>query len=361
MNRKLLAVAVAGAIAPMTAQALDVSVSGQVNRMIRYADDGHDSDVQHLDTTASRSRWRMTAEGELDSGITAGAYIESGFASNRTSAVGTHHKEDVGPDPDFRFSYIYMSGNFGKVTLGHAATAGNGAMWNSHNGAWMGAEYSSAEVASGVQLRTSTGGHVEVPLDKPTHKVVVKDGEPAVETETTKKVTLYSAFGSVNRGRNNILRYDTPSIGPVSLAGSIGNAKDDWSLGASLSQDVGDSSLIAGVIYDDMRFGVSGGLAFANGTSVNLAYGTRDDKDDHQDVYANVAHSWGNTSATIDFRTVENWTPGLDSQSIGLGMNHSLGGGVDVYAGYHHFSFDRADTDIENVSVFHLGSRVRFN
>ena len=49
MNRKLLAAAVAGALAPMAAQAVDISVSGQVNRMIRYADDGHDSDVQHLD------------------------------------------------------------------------------------------------------------------------------------------------------------------------------------------------------------------------------------------------------------------------------------------------------------------------
>ena len=338
MNRKLLAVAIAGAIAPMTAQALDVSVSGHVNRMIRYADDGHDSDVQHLDTTASRSRWRMTAEGELDSGITAGARIESGFASNRTSQVGTHHTEDVGPDPDFRFSYIYMSGNFGKVTLGHAPIAGNGAMWNSHNGAWAGAEYSSAEVASGVMLRTSDGGQL---------------GESGT--------SLWSAFGSVTRSRGNILRYDTPSIGPVSLAGSIGNAEDDWSLGASLSQDVGGSSLIAGMIYDDTKLGVSGGLAFANGTSVNLAYGTNDSKDDHQDIYANLAHSWGNTSATIDYRTVENQTAGLDSQSIGLGMNHSLGGGVDVYAGYHHFSFDMADTDIENISVFHVGSRVRFN
>ena len=352
MNRKLLAVAVAGAIAPMTAQALDISVSGHVNRMIRYADDGHDSDVQHVDNTASQSRWRMTAEGELDSGLTVGAHIESGFNSNRSSAVGTHTKGDIPDNPsaktnddgevtgvergstNFRQSYLYMSGNFGKVTLGHTGGAGNGAMWSSHNGAWMAAEYSSAEVASGVMLRTSGGGQV---------------------------TSLWSAFGSVNKGRNDVLRYDTPSIGPVSLAGSIGNAKDDWSLGASLSQDVGDSSLIAGMVYDDNVFGVSGGLAFANGTSVNLAYGTDDRMNDHQDVYANVAHSWGNTSATIDFRTVENQTAGLDAQSIGLGMNHSLGGGVDVYAGYHHFSFDMADTDIENVSVFTVGSRVRFN
>lgn len=337
MNRKLLAVAIAGAIAPVTAQAIDVSVSGHVNRMIRYADDGHDSDVQHLDNGASGSKWRMTAEGELDNGLTAGAYIESSFASNGSGAVGTHDKKDLKPSDGFRHSNLYMSGNFGKVTLGRAAVAGSDAMWQSHNGAWAGAEYSSAEVASAVQLRTSGGEQL---------------GN-----------SLYSAFGSVSRSRADILRYDTPSIGPVRLSGSIGNEEDDWSVGAYLSQDVGGGGLIAGAIFDDNQFGVSGGFQFANGTSVNLAYGTNEvgDRDDHRDIYANLAHSWGDTSATIDYRTVENWSTGLDATSIGLGMNHSLGGGVDVYAGYHHYSFDKEMTDIENVSVFHVGSRVRFD
>ena len=82
-RKKLLAASIAAAIAPMTAQAVDVSVSGHVNRMIRYVDDGQDSDIQHLDHAgAGISRWRMSAEGELDNGLMAGAYIESGFGSN---------------------------------------------------------------------------------------------------------------------------------------------------------------------------------------------------------------------------------------------------------------------------------------
>ena len=83
MNRKLLAVAVAGVVAPMTAQALDVSVSGQVNRAIRFAGNGTESDVQHIDGSAWGSRLWLTAEGEVMPGINAGAVMEQEFAANR--------------------------------------------------------------------------------------------------------------------------------------------------------------------------------------------------------------------------------------------------------------------------------------
>ena len=49
--------------------------------------------------------------------------------------------------------------------------------------------------------------------------------------------SVFSFFPSVNTSRMNTLRYDTPSIGPVSLSASI--QKDsadghDWHFGASL-------------------------------------------------------------------------------------------------------------------------------
>ena len=82
MNRKLLAVAVAGAVAPMTAQALDVSVSGQVNRAIRFADNGNSSDVQHVDGSAAGTRFQIAAEGEAMPGVVAGAVLQEGFSAN---------------------------------------------------------------------------------------------------------------------------------------------------------------------------------------------------------------------------------------------------------------------------------------
>ena len=182
--------------------------------------------------------------------------------------------------------------------------------------------------------------------------------------------SLFGSFGSVATARDDILRYDTPSIGPVGVGVSI-DGDDNWAVQASLSTDMGGSSLIAGAFLaedpgtDEKMFGIAGGVAFANGTSVNAAYGSRDsysDSDNHDDVYVNLSHTWGNTSVAIDYRLVDNATEGREGQSLGLGFNQSLGNGVDVYAGYHNHSVDEdGGPEIEDMNVFHIGSMVRFN
>ena len=339
-RKKLLAASIAAAIAPMTAQAVDFSISGHVNRMIRYADDGHDSDVQHLDNSGFwGSRWRMRGEGELDGGLMAGATIESGFFQNGSGTP----VDNSGPgdaNTGLRHSYIWLSGNFGKLSLGHTAPAGTGAMWTSHSGAWMGTQYSAANVASGVLLRTSSGAAAG---------------------------SLFTNFGSVTLSRTSLLRYDTPSIGPVSASASI-DGDDNWAVGGSVSTDMGGSSFTAGLLFaedqkvDETKFGIGGGVAFANGSSVNLAYGADDSKsDDHRDIYVNLSHTWGNSSAAIGYRAVKDAYDQRDGTTIGLGFNQSLGGGVDVYAGYNHISVEKdGGPEYEDVDVFHIGSVVRF-
>ncbi len=337
MNRKLLAVAVAGAVAPVGAQALDVSVSGQVNRAIRFADNGAGSDVQHVDGSASGSRYRFTAEGEVMGGITAGAHIESEWASNRGWQADVD-QPDAPTSDGFRHSYIYFSGDFGKVTLGRTSPAGNGAMWSSHNGAWMGTEYS-PDTNSGISVVNSAD-------------------------DSLSGYTVFSFFPSINIGRADILRYDTPSIGPVSFAASMqkdGATDHKWSFGASLSHDVGAANVIGGLILMEDVLGISGGIAFAQGTSVNAAWGTDDDAgEDYEDMYINLAHTWGNMSVAVQYRSTENGDD-MEGDTIGLGASYSLGSGVDVYAGFNNYSFDAPGSDFEDVNAFHLGSRVRFN
>ncbi len=336
MNKKLLATAVAGAIAPMAAQALDVSVSGQVNRAIRFADNGVNSDVQHIDGSSSKSRFRFTAEGEVMGGLTAGAHIEYGSASNRGWSVDIE-QADRASTFDPRHSYLYFSGDFGKVTLGNAPAAGNLAMWTSHNGAWMGTEYS-PDTNSGLRVMETDGsasGH-----------------------------SVYSFFPSVNIGRRNTLRYDTPAIGPITVSASIQKDSPNshhWSFGANLGHDVGGANVIGGLIFMDDVLGIAGGLAFANGTSVNAAWGTDDSSgQNYEDMYINVAHSMGNMSVAVDYRTTDN-NAGMEGRAIGLGAQYSLGGGVDIYAGFNTYSFDAPGMDLEDINAFHVGSRVRFN
>jgi predicted porin len=353
MNKKLLAAAIAGAVtAPTMVQAVDFSISGHINREVRFADDGQGSDIQHVDTTASRSRWRIKGSGDLGNGMQAGLYHEQGIASNRTWTVPLKSADTVDSDGpgDIRHSMIWFSGTWGTINLGHTAEAGNGAMFQSHNGAWQGEEYTSAEHCSGCLLRTTAGGTAG---------------------------SLYSAFPTVSALRSDLIRYDSPAIGPASFQVSVSN-NDQWSVGGFLSQEVGGGSFIMGASYLDKtnrggatEFGISGGFAFSQGTSINLVYGQRDPVGGgptYDDFYANLAHSWGSSNVSIGYRTNSD-SPfaatgaGQDAQSLGFGFAHSFSKpGVEVYAGYQNFAVDAAagGPSIEDLNVFHIGSRIKF-
>ena len=57
---------------PASVQAVEVSVSGQVNRLIMHVDNGDESGVVHADNSVSGTRWRFAGQGNLDNGMTAG-------------------------------------------------------------------------------------------------------------------------------------------------------------------------------------------------------------------------------------------------------------------------------------------------
>ena len=345
MNRKLLATAVAGAIAPMAAQALDVSVSGQVNRAIRFADNGNSSDVQHVDGAASGSRFGISAEGEAMPGIVAGAVIQEGFGAN--GAVDIDAQDSAKPtEVNFRHSYLYFSGDFGKVRMGWTGPAGNGIEWTSYNGAWAGTSYG---------LDTNTGVNV-----------MTEDG---VAVDTT-----FGFFPSVNIGRMNTLRYDTPSVGPVAFAASLQkyDADDgskaladslDWSFQGTMSHSVAGNGVKGGVFLMNDKLAIAGGIQFAQGTAVEATWASEDsDVRDYESTYVAVSHQWGNTSVALGFRTVDDSMSGKEGQRIGLGVNQDVGKGVSVYAGFHNYSFEHPmHDDLEDINAFHIGSLVTFN
>ena len=74
MERKLIAAAVSSALAlPLAAQAVEFSVSGHVNRAHHQCGQtaAHvTANLQHVDSNASGTRFRITGSEELDSGMT---------------------------------------------------------------------------------------------------------------------------------------------------------------------------------------------------------------------------------------------------------------------------------------------------
>ena len=336
MEKKLIAAAVSSALAlPMAAQAVEFSVSGHVNRAIVSVDDGtdaNDGDLEHVDANSSETRFRFTGSEELDSGMTVGVNLEIG----RPSDWRTRHAN------------VYLSTIGGKITLGQGGTASDG-MTNARLGgpSWLGGVTNWCAYHS--------------------------DGDnPACLTN--------------DGARAEVLRYDTPAIGPASIAISAGD-NDYWDVMLKVAGSFGDAGydirvghiaeydkevvteesvadLTSGVVTTTKttsiapagdQTGASAAVSFGQGTSVAVAW-SKDKLQDNDYQYVEVDHSYGDGSVGVYYKRGDTLT---DKGSLwGVGIGHSIGSGATVYAGYRQMKRDSSD---DNTDLLVAGMRVTFN
>ncbi len=64
-----------------------LTISGQVNRGVLFADNGDDSEIFYVDNDNSSTRVRFIGAGKLDDDISVGTQIEVQFESNSTAAI----------------------------------------------------------------------------------------------------------------------------------------------------------------------------------------------------------------------------------------------------------------------------------
>ena len=351
MEKKLIAAAVSSALAlPLAAQAVEFSVSGQINRAIISVDGGaNDGSLQHVDSNASNSRFRFTGSEELESGMTAGVQLE----------LAALNGEDTGPT--LRHGNVYLSTAGGKLTIGHGSTAADGM---AH------ADLGGPSFLGGVSNWCSYHGYAASPA-------------------------CHSNDGS----RSAVVRYDTPAIGPASIAVSVGN-NDYWDARISIAGSMGDAGYdlrlghigkhdkVTEASHATMRredltrteTGVitnigtglvdvhtpaatadagdittaSAAVAFGQGSSVQGAW-SQDRTKDIEYQYVKLDHSYGDGSIGIYYKRGEQ--AGADGSLWGIGIGHSLGGGATAYAGYRQISEDGK----EDIDLGIVGMLVTFN
>jgi len=364
MNKKLLAIAVSSALAmPMAAQAVKFKTSGQVNRATMFADDGSGSDVLFVDGDASGTRFRFTGSEDLGNGMKVGFNFELGAQSNDSFNTtikqgGSSPGEATAADGEFkhkeRHLNIWFSGNWGKVTMGQASDAFDGVAFADLNNAWI-----------AVENANDFGGSLEFrgALD------------PATGTETRTGILTDSIAPSYDGGRRDVLRYDSPSLGPFKAMVSAGN-NNRWDAQGRLGGDVGGGAY-------DVRFGYShpsadldvwtfsGAFKFSQGTSIALAYGEEDEDGSTADgsyFYAKLGHDWGNNSVAVDYKTADDTTVNAGctggacgGETFGVGFVHTMPKPkVDLYVGYRNFELDDF-AGADDIDVFFVGSRVKFD
>ena len=311
MNRKLFAFIASGALAlPMAAQAADVSLSGHINRALAFGDDmiTKADDVKHTDGGASPSRFRFTGSEELDGGMTAGVNLEWGIG------------EMKGDSPGLRHSALYLTGAFGKLTLGHTSQATDSIAYSS---------FDNHAFLAGIEIGCD----------------------------------FCSGLPTYGGTRSEIARYDSPSLGPATVAVS-GNGNDFWDAAVRVSGDVGGSGYQLKVGYGDTdnkqkNFAMSGAVGLAMGTHLNVAWGQSDPESSGEKPnywHLGVGHNIGNSSLAATYTDHDDRG---GTKSWGIGVGHGMGS-VQLYAGYKHLNFETETANQKDHGFFVIGSRVKF-
>jgi hypothetical protein len=317
--------------------------------------------------------WTGTAD--AGNGMTAGGKLEYDMRSNGIFTTGGRINAVDNTDTALRIrhAFVWFSGDWGKLSLGQTSDATDGVAYANHNGAWEGTELGNDWGMTGHRL--SVAG-----VANPTATV----GNP----------TAFS--GSFDGGRRDLVRYDTPSIGPLSAAVSVGtNSRFDTSL--SMAADVGGGSLLARIGYAEAG-GIAGPSAggadetilgsasykFSQGTFIDGFYGTRDfnagaARSDADTWYIALGHSWGTNTIAVDYMEGNDVTQDCSGDRIGVGFKHGISGtGATLYTGYHHYTADCSagaaaltvgagtpaavtGTGIQDVDEFHIGALVHID
>ncbi|MCP1676687.1 hypothetical protein J2T57_003858 [Natronocella acetinitrilica] len=345
------ALALAALLAAGNAQAIEASVSGQVNRAIVYADDGEDTNSAFVDNQNSNSRFRFTGSAEMVPGIRAGILAEFSMVTGSSSAFSIEEQDD-GFGFGRRHMDAFFSGDFGAVRLGQGSGAADGGVEVDLSGTsvvqWVGA----ADIGGGVNFRDEDGGF----------------------GPTIGAVTNSFDFES----RYQRIRYDSPAFGPLSLAGSFGKkggAGDDTTeLALRYNADfAGVGRLGAALGYSNRSIGgdigsvetVGGSVSFLHDTGFNvtLAYAQIEDDNelDADNTYIKIGYTTGVHSVALDYGVTSDLGAEGDSEWFGLGYVWRPIGWAELYAGAKiHSHDDVGDQSFDDITMVTTGTRLRF-
>ena len=300
-----------------------VTLYGQVNRGIRFANTGDNTEITSFDNDGSSSRLGVRAVGKANPNLTIGALHELEWQENARS--GTNASTDGGKTR-VRQRHVDLwldHKNLGKLSMGHGSIAGDaGGLYDLSGVGYVygfaGANGTDGTKADASVRRLATGGSLST--------------VPAGAEGTTDTLSVAGADGKA-RGfrpfnffgaRENRIRYDTPSLMGARVGLSY-NENKGWSAGltyAGAPPGVKNFTALFASGYrkrDDgsSAWALSGGIKHnSSGFNVNGSYDT--DGEENDKGYQNS--QWGITVG---------WSGKINDSgatAIGVGFNRSSDG-----------------------------------
>ena len=367
MNKKLLTIAIAGAMAtPMAAQAVKYKLSGQVNRAIVFQDDGVQSDIRHTDAISSGTRFRMKGSEDLGNGMKVGFTYEMQTSSAPSSAARPDQNTDgnngVATGGNIRQAHVWFSGNWGKLSMGQLDGAANGATESDLSGTCISGNcVLRNSFAGGIRWRTSTGS------------TGATLGGATISTHSS-NLDGFSRYDGI--------RYDSPALGPVTLSASAGN-DNKWDVAARVKTALGGGQLSGALFYGendqggtfgtgvDSQYGGSLSFLFSQGTNIGFSYAEREHEtvgsQDGENWWIKLGHKWGPHAVAVGYgesSDISRTATGFEDSGWSIGYVHNLKkANTQLYASFSHFELDTpaGTVSAEDINVFVVGARVKFN
>lgn len=336
---------------------VSLSISGQVNRMMLFGDDGNQARWFNADNDRSSTRVRFKGKAKMDEEWSAGTNIEVQFESNSTADV-TIDQENAALDnnsfTERKLELYFESEQFGKLSIGQGDTASNGTAETdlSGTGVISGADYHVLAkemdfVLSGTN-GTSTG-------DDP--------GD------------LFDNFDGLSR--DDRLRYDTPSFGGVKLSASWADG-DKRDVAVRFGRKYEGMEVAAAASYWDKEpsnqedgYSLSGSIKADMGVSLSAAYSEKDFKAENRNSaefwWAKVGHQWkvleaGKSAVSFAYSETEEQDANNSSGAYWelAGVQKIDGLGAEIYAVYSQFDADIPNEPSDEITVGGIGARIKF-
>jgi len=357
----IASLAVQAQVAP-SQQGVTVQLYGQVSRAVMFADDGHQSKWFHVDGQPSSTRFGINASGQVAPGLRAGGRIETEMKSNPSNVVSFADPSTgaVGGQVLWAERWLdgWFEGGWGRVTMGQGSGAADDVSTIDLSGTNMPNGTCPTDWGGGIQTRTAAGG-----------------AGPA---------SVVGFLGDCNdfESRYDRIRYDSPTFGGFQARFSQGQKTDAgeaveasiWYTGklagdfqAAIGYSNVNNSSAGGVAdRETIGFGVgwlhtSGFNVQANWTEVDGISGVAGDNRKGTTTWVKVGYKFGQHAVGIDYAMYEDIAAaGDEGDSIGLGYVWNPVRWAELYTGYHLFTFDRPNVSLEDVTVFTIGTRIRF-
>jgi len=330
----------------------DFSVSGHIARIIQHVDGpGEATDGgpkwSHKDAGVSGSRFKITGNKDLENGVAIGVNLEYAAGAG-------------GGSPTVRHSALNFSGGFGSIAFGHTGPTTNGTN----------DDLSTSNLAVDIACSDHAAAS-DFPKPKPSETmppVTPKDMRTAPQIRIQNAMVPKKLCPDFTASRRGVVKYTTPAIGALGVSGSAARDFADVQVSASGELGGGSYALRAsfanfgedadGTFKDGDIFSAAAAFKVA-GASVSTLWGSMNpDKGGDTDGFGvKLGYDFGDSGIGVLYRQVdmENSTP--EPSTWGLGVQHNMGA-VEFWAGYYVTDYDVSAVD--DTSTFNVGSRIKF-